>query len=72
MIQFCYLRLVIETVSCRLLQRMANEKVGPTVSSFNDMSTKITKPFIMLSAPCMMKFVSYRLNNRLLEHFVHR
>ena len=48
---------------------MANEKVGPTVSSFNDMSTKITKPFIMLSAPCMMKFVSYRLNNRLHEHF---
>ena len=38
MIQFCYLRLGIETVSCRLLQRMANEKVGPTVSSFNDMS----------------------------------
>ena len=72
MIQFCYLRLGIETVSYRLSQRMANEKVGPTVSSFNDTSTKMTKPFIVLSAPCMMKFVSYRLNNRLLEHFVHR
>ena len=42
--QSCHLRLYlgIETVSCRLLQRVARAWIGATFSSLTTMSTKIS------------------------------
>ena len=62
MLEFCYLRLyfAIETVSCRLLQRMARTEMDCNVK----MPAKLTGKLLQLLPPRpLMKFVWYLLYN---------